>query len=231
MERHAAAKKTPPRPDPPLGVAHLLIWTAGCAVYFAVMRALLPVERIDDEVGVLILDGFAKGAGLAGIGLLIGRRFRGMTFPRYAGEWLLVAVGARFLLESAAIALNLRASPALYAAINCCVLIPPALLLKASHIWRAVFCAMVIAYAILPLTNMLAVLAGINIPDTWHEGYVIRVREVIVVTMVAIVLVIEIRSKKRAPWTHWVGLFTWYFNSAWDLMFFLFLTFLSISLT
>jgi hypothetical protein len=81
---------------PGLRMGHLLLWVVGCAVGFAVMRALTPVGLATDRDRLMIFSsnvvwGTALGTTLTGCVLLAYRRWRGDTrYPSRAGHWLLL---------------------------------------------------------------------------------------------------------------------------------------------
>jgi len=213
VERPAAQQKPAPK-DPPLTVVHLLIWIAGCALYLGVMRILLEPQQLAAGAGYLILRSASAGAGLGGLLLLPARRWRHTTFPRHPGEWILLAVGARFVLEVLTAALPLNANPALTAAVNACVLLPGALFLRGSHVWRAAFCLMVLAYALPPLADFSATLARWNLPAGWWQPYVAWIRTLVLMALLASAIAWDGRSGTRRPWSHWVGLAAWCWEGA-----------------
>jgi hypothetical protein len=93
---------------PGLRMGHLLLWVVGCAVGFAVMRAIVPADLATGQQRMMLLSsnivwGTALGTVLTGCGLMAYRRWRGdARYPSRAGHWLLLrnlAVDAMWMIR------------------------------------------------------------------------------------------------------------------------------------
>ena len=93
------------RPGSPLGIIHLLGWTAGVAIVLALYRLALDwidVQQEHREVTQWWQFGYGLvyGTAISTIGLLLWRRFRGgEPFPVHPGHWLLVLGGIAFAID------------------------------------------------------------------------------------------------------------------------------------
>lgn len=96
------------RPRSPLGIVHLLGWTAGVAVVLALYRVALDwidvrQEYREETQWWQLGYGLVYGTAISTIGLLFWRRFRGgEPFPVHPGHWLLVLGGIAFAIDGVA---------------------------------------------------------------------------------------------------------------------------------
>jgi hypothetical protein len=106
---------------PRLQTGHLLLWVVGCAVGFAVLRAIVPADLATGRQRLMLLSsnvvwGTAFGTVLTGCGLMAYRRWRGgARYPSRAGHWL--------LLRDLAVDVSWMIRPPLLTAIGAIVLI------------------------------------------------------------------------------------------------------------
>ncbi|HEV3024974.1 MAG TPA: hypothetical protein VGX76_21015, partial [Pirellulales bacterium] len=89
-----------PTAAPKLSIAHLLLWTATSALFFAVVRKLAKVPPGGLGTVLVALDGLGVGSAWAGLCVFISRRLRGAGWKIEPGEWLLALVGARLAAEA-----------------------------------------------------------------------------------------------------------------------------------
>ena len=103
----AQCMATPSQREPRLTVAHLLLWTLGCALGFTAYRGLVfdPNPRFQAVfVGYNLAMGIAFGTILTGSGLLVWRRWQGnASYPLLPGHWLLLFGLAAALANGVAI--------------------------------------------------------------------------------------------------------------------------------
>ena len=103
------ADSGPPDPGERISILYLMIWTAGSAVILAFYRQSmsqtqgLPASALTPpwlQTAYALLMSPLQGAGVAAVGLMMWRRFRGgRQFPRQPGHWLLVISGLMALLN------------------------------------------------------------------------------------------------------------------------------------
>jgi len=82
--------------QPPLGIIHLMLWTACAAVCFSLASAFdLEFEPTDGVEGIVlpVAHGVGTSAALAGLLLAAARRRRGLPYPGQPGETLLLLLG------------------------------------------------------------------------------------------------------------------------------------------
>lgn len=206
---------------PPIGIVHLVVWTAGVAVYLSLERARgqmfgpsAPFGGTFLEIGSGILESLAYGAALAGLLLWTARRWRGLPFPRHPGEYLLVVIGLNQALRFSYVFLaypvtneRLKLLTALmygHFALQCLVLVWPLLAVK-SRRWRVFFGTLLASHVLLPLDIALSVHL-LRTPAISHGLLFSTV--VLYVAADAILLVIVLKDRWegiRYPWTHWLG--------------------------
>jgi hypothetical protein len=100
IEAHEASPALA-RPEPRLGILHLLVLTACVAVYMGIARAVslamrdrTLLESADAfQLTAGMFHGIGAGAALAGLLLVVVRRRRGLLCPKRPGEYLLVWMG------------------------------------------------------------------------------------------------------------------------------------------
>ena len=91
-------------PTSRIGIIHLLGWMAGVAIVLAFYANFTDWSEIDPEYyfGMRLAHlafGLCYGTAIAGLGLVLWRRFvDGLAFPTQPGHWLLVLVAATFIL-------------------------------------------------------------------------------------------------------------------------------------
>jgi len=207
---------SPPR----LGAAHLLLWVTMVSVYFAIARSLLGDQK-PGLVGLLILLGQAAVAGAAWSGLSItaNRVCRHQSFAIEPGQWLLVVVGLRLLLEAL---LHFKpgelfsAPGAVVSVFTCCLLVLPTTDRRLSYPWKLLFGALVVMYSAplmaaaghVWLDVSLALPAEIAVSAVWLK---------LVFSLLMPLLLagwMQYRGA-RSPWLHGVGIGVW---SLWLLM-------------
>jgi len=103
------AEAGPPDPGERISILYLMVWTAGSAVILTFYRLSmsqregLPASTANPDwlqAAYALLMSPLQGAGVAALGLMMWRRFRGgRPFPRQPGHWLLVITGLMALLN------------------------------------------------------------------------------------------------------------------------------------
>jgi len=92
----------PAQPEPPrLGILHLMVLTACVAIWMGIDLGLRPRAGLDIPtpsweaywLSVQTVRGILQGAALTGLILFLARRLRGIPFPKWPGEYLLVILG------------------------------------------------------------------------------------------------------------------------------------------
>jgi hypothetical protein len=103
------AESGPPDPGERISILYLMVWTAGSAVILAFYRQSMSLTQGQPaspfnptwlQTAYAVLMSPLQGAGVAAVGLMMWRRFRGgPPFPRQPGHWLLVISGVTALLS------------------------------------------------------------------------------------------------------------------------------------
>ncbi len=203
---------------PRLGIAHLLVGTACVAVYLGLAQTSQELcaeiydsaERSVAEQGIWIL--FAVGAGIAlgGLPLWITRRRRGMPFPCYPGEHLLMVqatlsllgLGVGMLWPALYVLLGETGMYRVWSGVFFLYLLLRAAAYSSGAIWVAVrawrryFC---LCAAVELLGGACVCCSGVPADSPNRVLYVL-------VSVVLLAIVIrEHRRGLRFPWTHWLG--------------------------
>jgi hypothetical protein len=188
---------------PPLGIDHLMLWVACCALYMAFMRRMIMVEPGALGLSILAAYGLAASLSWAGLAILVTRQLCGRLWPIHTGEWLLATVGLQFALQAAAELLVGRLPGFPYHLIDaliCCFLVMP-LLGKLPRRWSIVFGALVILTAWPPLAVVLT-----NHEWTAMPPWFLLARSAAMIMLVLPAAAIDLRRGERYGWLHWLGL-------------------------
>jgi hypothetical protein len=199
-----------PTAAPTLSIAHLLLWTAACALFFSVVRTLAQAPPGGLGTVLVALDGLGVGAAWAGLCLFVTRRIRGVDWQIEPGEWLLALVGARLAAETLlrlTIANQLVSPRPVVDALTALLAVVPVFGRYLPACWKAVFYLLVALYG-LPLAA--------SCLDAWLELSLGAADEVIEraaaeSSSLAALLVLpavycDWRVGCRRGWLHWVGL-------------------------
>lgn len=225
-DQDSAGPPPPPNPDRgPLGIRHLLVWTACTAAYLCVARLVFPWEEADftrKYVGFSAADSLGAGVGLAGLLLLISCRIRRIRFPVYPGETLLVILGIQILSQFPRMVqygLWQAGGRWIDIPLACCMLLIGLLGLIAwvwtlvamfrarSWPWRLLFLVLVLR----PGIRLFEFASFVVIPiamswATWKTIVAPTARIVPVAICLGFVATSELRRHPRLPWTHWAGI-------------------------
>lgn len=209
--------------EPRLGIRHFLVWTACVAVYMGCTRMLfgairspdLPSQEIDIPSAVRgAIIGVGSGTALAGLVLLVARRLRGLAFPKYPGEYLLVVSGLvqgmqlvsmslSWLLFAPGRPLDLGWTPSLgvlfalgFLALNVAVYLWAVVRVK-ERLWRIYLLAAMAEYFAVPLLFMMMR------PAVGHSAH--QFTQIAVGGILLAAACIDHFQGKRYPWTHWLG--------------------------
>lgn len=221
----SAEAPTPPAPDPyqggepRLGIIHLLVWTACVAFLLGINQSFpssfSPGDRANRISLAFGIQSLGAGAGLAGLLLWGWRRYRGRAFPRYPGEYFLVAIGLTvalsvpFTIWFCFLAASVGTRGGLSSAMRMVtgwiwaqtilfgiVYLAAAIRMKATR-WRLVF-LLCLGIAIARRSDILLRLFPIF--PTWlalsFAGDV----------FLGVALWLDWRQKLRYPWPHWLGI-------------------------
>lgn len=96
--------QTTSQTSPPLGIQHLLLWTACSAVLLTASLALNQAMELRIGISLVVekfvacARAFPDGLAVAGLLICVARRWRGVHFPVQPGEWLLVLGGISVLV-------------------------------------------------------------------------------------------------------------------------------------
>jgi hypothetical protein len=188
-------------PPPPLGISHLMLWVACCALYMAIIRHLNAVEP--GALGLLILAavGLSPSLGWAGLAIFVTRRLCCRRWPIHPGEWLLAALGLHYGLQAIAELLASRFIGFTVIEVLTCCFFVVALLGKLSRRWTAVFGVLVIIAAVPPLAHVLAIPA-------WFatQPFSLLMTSAAGIVLVLPAAAIDLRRGERYGWLHWLGL-------------------------
>lgn len=212
LERARRGKPPSGLPDSPpkFGVAHLLLWTACCAAYLAIVRAMAVDEPGFVGFLILLLLAMIEGASWAGLAIFISRRFRGVRWRIEPGEWLLAIFGARLLLEvllRTALSRVFDNHLAILGGATSCLLIVPALSRHMSPAWRVCFCALAAVYAIPVVSACLRIWLHVPIPNFAVAGAAPRsiILPMLPLVVLFIFVMIDFRNLVARGWLHFVG--------------------------
>ena len=199
--------------QPRLGIIHLLVWTACVAFYLGLHRIFVadaPQEVHDRFMIFGAVQSMGMGAAFGGLLLWAARRYRGWSFPRYPGEYLLVALGLAGVITLTLYGLFGLVTKALgpytpwfamailfaaYAAVQGVVFLVPALRIKIPR-WRWFF----FSVAGVSLIGVLLPCAG---PEFW--GACLQILHLVPDAVLVVTVLVGWRQERRFPWTHWLG--------------------------
>ena len=196
---------------PPLGVVHLLLWMACCALYLGIMRRQFDVEP--GALGLVMLAAFGLSTSLAWTGLAIfaTRRLRGARWPIEPGEWLLAALGLQFTLAWLIRLVDSRlitSQQSVVEAVICCFLLLP-LLGRPARPWTIVF-ALLITLMAMPLVVMaLSLLGWIDVPRRGLWEGITLLRSAATIGIVPLAAAID---RRRHSWLHRLGLIVFVYD-------------------
>lgn len=215
LERARRGKLRAGLPDSPpkFGIGHLLLWTACCAAYLAIVRAIAVDEPGFVGFLILLLLAMIEGASWAGLAIFISRRFRGVRWPIEPGEWLLAIFGARLLVEAAlksVLSETFDHDVLILMGATSCLLIVPAFSRHLAVMWRICFCLMAVVYALPVFSTCLAIWLRDPIPNMFvlRANILLEVvqRPILSLAVLAIFAIYDLRSRSRHGWLHFVGL-------------------------
>ncbi len=206
--------------DPPLSIRHLMVWVACVAVYLSVIQTIVRFLQVSPSGGVdtafWAVAGIWQGTGLAGVLLLVVRRFRGTKFPRHGGEmlWIILGIeaamgllrypilfvqssgwGNTVLFAYGLLGLGVWAAVYLYA-----------ILQAETRRWRVVFVVTVGTGIVVPVLQLLAAQFGGVGATAVVSSTVHLVHQLAIVVSVGIASWIDFREPLRYPWSHWTGI-------------------------
>lgn len=207
-----------------LGIAHLLAWTACTAVYLAIRRSLiiLPpgVPFGAQGIAVWSLQGIGAGAALGGLLLTVARRRRGVRFPVYPGEVLLLLSGVGVAVDVLLSALSVlthrpqEGGLGLPLVLWVLILLARNLALAFAYLvaarkvrvrrWRLLFLALAASWTLAEFESCCLTIPGRAILSSWISYVPFLLPKVIL----AVIAVGDLRRRRRYPWTHWAGVGT-----------------------
>ena len=218
---------SPSRPEPEqprLGIMHLLVWTACVAVYFSVVRALVPPDwapRLEPSLILAVGAEIGRATALGGLLIWVARRYRRLPFPEQPGETFLVLLGidaARIVLslpigygvELGAIPWWAQALFSSLAVLLICVLYLIAAVRTKTLRWRVYFITVLAASAIVVLLPLSLMLAESLLGPTFTAGrrlipFLPDLPRLLPGAVLLFVAVKDARQGLRYRWTHWLG--------------------------
>jgi hypothetical protein len=207
----------------PIGVVHLLVWTAGVAVYLGLGRAAgqiyldlsQPFGGASSAIATT-LTAIGYGAALGGLILWASRRRRGLAFPKHPGEYLLVVIALgqvlRFSYAFVARPVTPERLPLItalmfgYHVLEGLILLWPLLAVK-NRGWRKFFGtllgAQVLLILLLATSRPEILLRAPAVFDVLALGCVALTVAADVILLVIVFK--DYRKGNRYPWTHWLG--------------------------
>lgn len=193
-----------------------MVWTTCVALYFGITRAFTRTSNAGEPppIGMLLHWsgwGIGAGTGLGGLWLCLARRCRGVRFPVHPGEYLWIAIGIRVAIGLAIqatwyLAVSAdpsRARPSLVASLAlqfvavvfvCLVLLVAVRRIKIRR-WRTFLLVLIVAQ----------VLAFFWMAAARQFGGFLSALNLIPCGVLVVVVLMDIRQRRRYPWPHWVG--------------------------
>lgn len=210
-ERDVAAP--PRRPSdmvaPRLGIAHLLVWTACCAVFLGVARLL--ANRPAGVAGAifLVLVAVGDGAAWAGLVITLARLLRGKTWPIEPGQWLLALLGVVVAVElttESGVAGRLRNPQAVVMAAAACALVAPLFSRRLEMRWKWLFGVLSLLYAFPILTSVID--WQIDLPQVVERAasQLTAKRLEATTALGATALAVFDSDRRNRNWLHWAGI-------------------------
>jgi hypothetical protein len=204
------ARPQAPRDMPRLSIAHLLLWTTACALFFAAVKALAKVPPGGLGTVLVALDGFGVGAAWAGLCVFVSRRLRGAGWPIEPGEWLLALFGMRLAVETLlklTMSGQFHSLPSVLDALTSCLAVVPVFSRVLPAPWKVVFYLLTGIYG-LPLVH-LCLEAWLH----WPHGALGGLADQIVAGQTLLFGLVVLpavwrdwRTGRRWSWLHWTGL-------------------------
>lgn len=227
--------------EPRLSIMHLLVWTACVAVYFSFMRTVSESGRAQffSGPGVFpVLYGLGMGTALAGLVLLVSRRWRGFPLAKYPGEYLLLLSGVHLVFSVVMPVMEVLIIPVVTALwpftqyvslagyLALLLARAPILLLAAIRVkarrWRVFFVIAVIALAMqlfefaFHLLGSLFGLRGVAyLPRL--VGNILRHAPLVATVALMVIVLMDLYERKHYPWQHWLGVGLRFWISAFTL--------------
>jgi hypothetical protein len=225
-DQDCADRPSPAIPDRgSMGIRHLLVWTACSAAYLAVSRVAFSWDEADFPRYFAVFSAAhtpSAGACLAGLLILVSCLYRGVRFPTYAGETLLVILGVQTLADVPRmiqdvlmqnfgrwIDIPLASSMLLAGTLGLIawVWLLVATVRAPSWQWRLLFLILLLS----PILRFAEFIAFSGFPFIAYPSLVIgRVmgcaRLLLTGACLGIVMLTDWRRQPRYPWTHWVGI-------------------------
>jgi hypothetical protein len=193
---------------PPLRIAHILLFTACTAGYLMLLRDRLRLggwlqSSPDATVAFLAAEATCVGPALGALYLWRRWHARGIRFPLYGGEWLLLIFGGLALVDALARVMLTRLDRGYTV---------------------GVFSALILLAGLLTLVALMLWLATSQhrLPERWRVFFVVKVLALALAVFdpprgvaiflaflefltLSIVAVLDLRAPRRFPWTHWLG--------------------------
>ena len=199
-----------PDNSPRLGIIHFLGWTACIAVAAAAHSSLMLMVH-DPQAGSavsVVLQGMevvGNGTALGALVIWLRRRYRGLPFPMFPGEYLWLACGIERLLwlitMGVCVAIgSVGAGVVAFIAFRMMDLAVAIVFLIAAvkvrvKRWRVLLLVIAARPLLIPL-------AGLLFPFSW---FVYFPPWFIEAPVLAIVVARDLFQRQRYPWSHWAG--------------------------
>ncbi len=200
---------------PKLAVSYLMVFVAASCMYLGAQHAFWATGIFGElsRSGLIIecLLAPSKGVALASLLLCIVWRHRGVHFPIYPGEWILVTTGVKIAVASAIVVLVSRwpSLPIYTEYFTFWIFLVPALCAKAPPLWRAFFwTAAATDIALLPC------LGGKLFTNLESFIWLWAVDPVVPASIFLLAVLADARWPAPQPWSHWAGLTAYSWTTA-----------------
>jgi hypothetical protein len=214
--------------ESPLSIRHMMVWAACVAVYLSVIQTIVRFLQVSPSGGVdtafWAVVGVWQGTGLAGVLLLVVRRFRGTKFPRHGGEmlWIILGIEAvmgllrypiHFVQDGGWVSTALFAYGLLGLGVWAAVYLY-AILQAETRRWRVVFVLMIATSVAAPA--LIALLAHVNSPSAIATVFFAArfPQQLAIAISLLVASWIDLRQPQRFPWAHWTGCALYLLQSA-----------------
>lgn len=217
----AAEMPQPETETPRLSIMHLMVWTAITAVYFSCLRMLMNAASESPQAAAFggqgvpwMIMGVGNATALAGLVLLVARRFRGMPFLTHPGEklWALLGFsGISFLAQYALVLQVIKSADSSSMIAVSAMSAVSGLVTFVLHIWAAMKSTGLWRLYFVAAVLFPFVFGCFGTPLLMQLGRPAMVLLVAVVSrgVIGLILLMAVvgdhRRKIRYPWTHWVG--------------------------
>jgi len=210
--------------QPRLGIIHIMLWTAGCAVLLGAQQALMDWEEPDWSMerrifvqGLWVVYAIVYGTGIGGLGIFVARRIRGIPYPIHPGHWILLAMGILTALGFVSWAIIELLVPrdaheirqhlqflfeATSNVVGATIFCFPAWRLREGTRWTFYFAAEIVIYGLAFHLCWMHCFHFIFWPSYWDARMAFNVIGLIILCLSVI---LDFRVRRRREWLHYTG--------------------------